>query len=157
MNEYLPQTRDGFYKYLGIFFPKIYDLKTFMQEISPSLDGGLNRIADLLGLQRVGVTHQAGSDSLLTARVFFSLKQNNGQIFNDIISSANGDIFGFRNDQAYTQIRMGPSTSAPTAAITINDPLQFDDSDDNIYNAYGDFDNAFFPGVSQPLVPSTAH
>jgi CCR4-NOT transcription complex subunit 7/8 len=57
MNEYLPQSKDNFLKYLSIFFPHIYDIKSFSHEISANLEGGLNKIADILGIQRIGVTH----------------------------------------------------------------------------------------------------
>ena len=50
MNEYLPTPRDSFSKNLGIFFPNIYDLKSFAQEINVSLEGSLSRIADSLGI-----------------------------------------------------------------------------------------------------------
>jgi len=40
------------------------------------LDGlGLNRIADSLGICRIGITHQAGSDSFVTAKIFSVLKE----------------------------------------------------------------------------------
>ena len=58
MNEKLPPSRDHFYKLLRIFFPHIYDLKTFQHEFSIHFEGGgLNRLADLLDIQRVGATH----------------------------------------------------------------------------------------------------
>jgi hypothetical protein len=57
MNEALPSTRELFYKHLGIFFPNVYDIKTFAKEFSPSYDGGLNRIGEMLGVSRVGITH----------------------------------------------------------------------------------------------------
>lgn len=38
-----------------------------------SLHGGLSMLADSLQIARIGPMHQAGSDSLLTAQVFFGL------------------------------------------------------------------------------------
>jgi CCR4-NOT transcription complex subunit 7/8 len=75
MNDYLPSTREQFFEYIRLFFPNVYDLKTIVPMLHPMLDGlGLNRIADSLGISRVGITHQAGSDSFVTAKIFFNLK-----------------------------------------------------------------------------------
>ena len=58
MNEPLPKNRDHFLNYLRLFFGNIYDLKSFKHEFSDMFDGGgLNRIADLLYIERVGITH----------------------------------------------------------------------------------------------------
>lgn len=68
MNETLPSNRTEFNRFLRLFFPNIYDIKSFQNEFSGMFEGGgLNRLADLLDIERVGVTHQAGSDSLVTA------------------------------------------------------------------------------------------
>ena len=103
MNETLPQYRDQFFNYLKLFFPNIYDIKSFFHEFSDHLDnvGGLNRIADILGIERIGMKHQAGSDSLVTSAVFFKLKLDYKQIFEPMIDHYKNDIFGFLNDQAY--------------------------------------------------------
>jgi CCR4-NOT transcription complex subunit 7/8 len=77
MNEPLSPTRSDFNRYLRIFFPNIYDIKSFQQSLSDYFEGGgLNKIADILDIKRIGTTHQAGSDSLVTSQVFFKLKSN---------------------------------------------------------------------------------
>ncbi|KAH7858378.1 hypothetical protein Vadar_023196 [Vaccinium darrowii] len=53
----------------------VYDIKHLMKFCN-SLHGGLNKLAELLEVERVGVCHQAGSDSLLTACTFRKLKEN---------------------------------------------------------------------------------
>jgi CCR4-NOT transcription complex subunit 7/8 len=77
MNERLPETRDMFDIMIRSYFPKLLDIKSFIHQYF--LDGGLSRIADNLNIRRVGVTHQAGSDSLVTIQVFFKLLEQGGR------------------------------------------------------------------------------
>ena len=86
-----------FYKFLSIFFPNVYDLKSFSSEFLPNFEGGLNRLSDILGVTRIGTNHQAGSDSLVTSKVFFKMKENNPQ-FNSIVQHYNLEIYGFKNE-----------------------------------------------------------
>jgi CCR4-NOT transcription complex subunit 7/8 len=73
--EKLPDTQTGFFKMINIYFPNLYDIKHLMKFCN-SLHGGLSRLAILLDVQRVGVSHQAGSDSLLTSSTFWKLKES---------------------------------------------------------------------------------
>jgi len=70
----LPDTETEFFELVRLYFPNLYDIKylpvvKFMSE----LQGGLSRLAEALDVKRVGTSHQAGSDSLLTATTFFRL------------------------------------------------------------------------------------
>ncbi|KAF3623690.1 putative CCR4-associated factor 1 -like protein 7 [Capsicum baccatum] len=71
----LPDTQTGFFNLINMYFPVLYDVKHLMKFCN-SLHGGLNKLAELLEVERVGVCHQAGSDSLLTACTFRKLKEN---------------------------------------------------------------------------------
>ncbi|XP_075479206.1 putative CCR4-associated factor 1 homolog 7 [Primulina tabacum] len=71
----LPDTQAGFFELIRIFCPVLYDVKHLMKFCG--MHGGLNKLARFLGVQRVGISHQAGSDSLVTARAFKKLKDNN--------------------------------------------------------------------------------
>ncbi|KAG0472347.1 hypothetical protein HPP92_016893 [Vanilla planifolia] len=73
-----------------IYFPTLYDIKHLMK-FSNSLHGGLNKLAELLDVQRVGVCHQAGSDSLLTSRSFRKLKES---YFSGSIEKYSGVLYG---------------------------------------------------------------
>lgn len=70
----LPQTESDFFHILGLYFPRIYDMK-YLMKFTDSLHGGLSKLAEQLDVVRIGPQHQAGSDSLLTACTFFKLKQ----------------------------------------------------------------------------------
>ncbi|KAL5558211.1 hypothetical protein UlMin_034422 [Ulmus minor] len=69
----LPDTQAGFFDLINIYFPVVYDIKHLMKFCN-SLHGGLNKLAELLEVERVGVCHQAGSDSLLTSCTFRKLR-----------------------------------------------------------------------------------
>ena len=77
----LPPTPSGFFNLIDIFFPTMYDMKHLMK-FCKSLHGGLNKLAESLGVRRIGVCHQAGSDSMLTSSVFMKLRERflNGSI-----------------------------------------------------------------------------
>ncbi|KAL9231972.1 hypothetical protein vseg_007127 [Gypsophila vaccaria] len=69
----IPDTQEEFFELINMYFPTIYDIKHLMQ-FKDNLHGGLNKLGDILGLKRVGVSHQAGSDSLPTSCAFRKLK-----------------------------------------------------------------------------------
>ena len=105
MNESLPQSKDHFHRLLRIYFPRIYDIKTFQHELDLQFEGGgLNRLADMLGIKRVGTTHQAGSDSLVTSQVFFRLKERYPAKMSHILGKYKCDVYGFDNDHAYSSV-----------------------------------------------------
>ena len=76
LNTELPETEAEFTEELIEYFPSHYDIRILVQG-KENLKGGLNRLAQYLEVLRVGKTHQAGSDSVVTADVFFKLIQNN--------------------------------------------------------------------------------
>uniref|UniRef100_A0A5F8G7B8 poly(A)-specific ribonuclease n=1 Tax=Monodelphis domestica TaxID=13616 RepID=A0A5F8G7B8_MONDO len=64
-NSNLPEEALDFFEILHLFFLVIYDVKCLMKSCK-NLRGGLQEVAEQLGLERIGPQHQAGSDSLLT-------------------------------------------------------------------------------------------
>lgn len=66
-----------------------------MIKSSNGLRGSLSKISTDLGVQRVGSTHQAGSDSLVTVRVFFKLTNPLNMQFN--LDYYRNKLFGFEN------------------------------------------------------------
>ncbi|KZT09357.1 CAF1-domain-containing protein [Laetiporus sulphureus 93-53] len=90
--ESLPTTEETFFEVLRTWFPTIYDIK-FVMRACKVLKGGLQDVADDLGVMRIGPSHQAGSDSLLTASTFFKMREI---YFNDHIDDAeyNHKLYG---------------------------------------------------------------
>ncbi|XP_044742111.1 CCR4-NOT transcription complex subunit 8-like [Chrysoperla carnea] len=73
-DQYLPLDESEFFELLGLYFPNIYDVK-YMLKTCKNLGGGLQEVAVQLNLSRLGLQHQAGSDSLLTGMAFFKIKE----------------------------------------------------------------------------------
>ncbi|EAU85819.2 hypothetical protein CC1G_05036 [Coprinopsis cinerea okayama7 len=88
----LPTSEDDFFALLKIWFPTVYDIK-FLMRAAKNLKGGLQDVADDLGVMRIGSSHQAGSDSLLTSSTFFKMREI---YFNDQIDDAeySGKLYG---------------------------------------------------------------
>ncbi|GJS81606.1 probable CCR4-associated factor 1 homolog 7 [Tanacetum coccineum] len=70
----LPETQEEFFELMNVFFPIVYDIK-HMIKFHDVLRGGLSNVARTMGIQRFGVSHQSGSDSLLTCHCFKKLKE----------------------------------------------------------------------------------
>jgi CCR4-NOT transcription complex subunit 7/8 len=70
----LPKEEVDFRIKLKTFFPSLYDIKYLMKSCR-NLKGGLQDIAEEMGIHRIGPQHQAGSDSLLTGQIFFEMRQ----------------------------------------------------------------------------------
>lgn len=92
--EPMPEREAEFYTLLNIFFPNVYDVKylTMSNKACDALRGGLNKIAEQLEVERIGPSHQAGSDSLLTAATYFKLKT--AFFRNDVDPMAKGILYG---------------------------------------------------------------
>lgn len=69
-DEVLPLDEMSYMELVQIYFPRVFDVKYMMTAVD-GLHGGLSRVAEDLGLERIGTQHTAGSDSLLTAQPFF--------------------------------------------------------------------------------------
>ena len=122
----LPEDEAEYRKLLSIHFPAIYDIKYMIKHaqrtqmvndspLSPAAVAALNNLgqksglqdlADELNIKRIGVPHQAGSDSLLTGKVFWEVKK---EIFNGTIDDEKylGHVWGLNG--------MGASAPAPSS------------------------------------------
>ncbi|MDI1491539.1 MAG: CCR4-NOT core DEDD RNase subunit [Ramalina farinacea] len=91
----LPEDEAEYRKLMKLYFPSIYDIKFMVQHAQrhqtindqpltpeaatilnalPGGKGGLQSLAEELHVRRVGPAHCAGSDALLTGKVFFEVK-----------------------------------------------------------------------------------
>lgn len=94
-NNNLPAEESEFFELINIFFPNIYDVKYLMKSCK-NLKGGLQEVAQQLEIERIGLQHQAGSDSLLTGQLFFKMRE---MFFEDHIddSKYSGHLYGLGN------------------------------------------------------------
>lgn len=88
--QHLPDHQAAFFHLITLYFPVVYDIKHLMKFCN-CLHGGLNKLAELLHVQRVGVCHQAGSDSLLTCFTFIKLKE---AFFHESLDKYSGVLYG---------------------------------------------------------------
>ncbi|KRH95187.1 mRNA deadenylase subunit [Pseudoloma neurophilia] len=90
-NSCLPKSPIDFLNNLEILFPNFFDVKFLLRKTS-MVKKGLQEIADEFGLKRIGIQHQAGSDSILTRDVFFRAKTL--YFTNDDLAEQSAKLFG---------------------------------------------------------------
>jgi hypothetical protein len=108
-NTALPTNQDKFNTTLKLYFPSVYDIKIIMKEVNELRSGSLSKLARDLELKRIGTMHQAGSDSELTLRCFFKLKEY--YFKNGIQEKLCNKVFGLNLDYPpanTTEVRMRP-------------------------------------------------
>jgi CCR4-NOT transcription complex subunit 7/8 len=132
----LPDDELEYRKLLKLFFPAIFDIKFMVRSaqrtrtvngttpLSPpainvleslGAKAGLQDLADELGVKRIGSAHQAGSDSLLTGKVFWEARK---VIFNNSIDEEKylGQVWGLNGlvpHTPYTASGAGEGQSTP--------------------------------------------
>lgn len=153
----LPDNENEYRKYLSIYFPSRYDVKYMIkmasrnQELSPDAmkiltnlgpKSGLQDLADELGIKRIGVPHQAGSDSLLTGKVFWQVKS---AIFKGVIDDSKylGHVWGWNGmGSSWTNQAQNNQNSTETPSQTPNL------NGATIYN---------YPSQGTPSTPANSH
>jgi CCR4-NOT transcription complex subunit 7/8 len=91
-NQYLPDDEVPFNELLSLYFPNFYDVRHLIRNAT-WLKGSLSRISNDLDIRRIGSTHQAGSDSLVTSKVFFKMAQHFNEHIN--LELDRNKLFGF--------------------------------------------------------------
>ena len=142
----LPENEEEFHELLNLFFPSLYDIKYLMKHagrnqavndspLTPAAaqilsnlgqKSGLQDIADELGVKRLGIAHQAGSDSLVTGEIYWKMRQ---LVFNGSIdeSKYSGQVWGLNGQMpalvSYaTQPHQTPNLNGATIYTTTATP-----------------------------------
>ncbi len=160
----LPQNEEEHRKLVNTFFPRLIDIKYLLKHtqmlakrnaLSPHVTsilngmgqkGGLQDLADELGLQRIGTQHQAGSDAWLTGSIFFQMraKMFDGQVPDDM----NGQMWGLTGVGA-------PASAASQAAVLAAQGHATPGTNGNMQYLTGNSSNAHRGDV--PSTPTTNH
>jgi CCR4-NOT transcription complex subunit 7/8 len=87
----LPETEMNFIESLKLYFPHHYDIRHIVRYID-NLRGSLSKLGQELNINRIGIQHQAGSDSIITSEIFFKLKKE--YFTEDIFITDKNVLFG---------------------------------------------------------------
>jgi CCR4-NOT transcription complex subunit 7/8 len=99
-NKNLPDNESEFFDELELYFNKYYDIRYLIRE-NDNLKGSLQKLSCVLNVNRVGMMHQAGSDSKVTSDCFYILKECD--IYIDLDNDLNC-LFGFEKCKISTYV-----------------------------------------------------
>ncbi|KAH8674070.1 ribonuclease H-like domain-containing protein [Xylariales sp. PMI_506] len=145
MNEELPNDGARFDHLMKLWFPTTYDVKHLLKyaiklhslgRLAPMDPGateilakfeqksGLEATAESFKVKRVGAAHQAGSDSLLTGKIFFHLREKifNGTIPDDHIGKIWGLAVGGSMPMTFSNIVPNDKENNPGGPNGLNGP-----------------------------------
>ena len=126
----LPTSEDDFFELLRMWFPSLFDIKVMMRVLK-EWRGGLQDLADELGVHhhrsshhtsphspqvaRIGTSHQAGSDSLLTASTFFKVRETYFHDGNE--NEYSGILYGIGS--SWAQLGVGAPADSGRSGVTL--------------------------------------
>ena len=143
-NQPLPEDENSFCDYINLYFPVYYDVRYLIKN-SIWLKGSLTKIAGDLDIKRIGQSHQAGSDSLITSKVFFKLINNQNENI-DLIDGKN-KLFGvnYKSCEEEEVIQNGDSTNGSVSSYIINNNQSTVKSNFNNFNYMPTIYNMYTP------------
>jgi len=90
-NLALPENELNFFDTLELYFPNYYDIR-YLVRFNDEFRGSLSKLGQELNISRIGTTHQAGSDSLITSEIFFRLRK--GYLTDENVRMDRNILFG---------------------------------------------------------------
>ena len=100
-NSPLPEDEKGFYEELNRYFIEYYDIR-FLVGYTDLIQGSLNKLGSDCLLNRVGISHQAGSDSLFTSEIFHKFKNEIFPESKDNVSKYKNILYRYEEDTGIT-------------------------------------------------------
>jgi CCR4-NOT transcription complex subunit 7/8 len=91
----LPESESVFFDNLRLYFPHYYDIR-YLVRYTENFRGSLSKLGQELNINRIGIQHQAGSDSIITSEIFFKLKSE--YFSDDLIRADKNVLFGIGGD-----------------------------------------------------------
>ena len=137
----LPSSEEDFSNLLKAFFPNYYDIKILVKE-KYNMQGSLNKLAECLNIMREGKKHQAGSDSLVTIKVFWKLIKYGYISIEELMENKNiifGILQGKDNEKSinYSNINFRKKNDINNSSINnINNSTQKYRENNFIYSQY---------------------
>jgi CCR4-NOT transcription complex subunit 7/8 len=142
LNNSLPPKEEEFTQILGWFFPNHYDIRILVKS-KDFLKGSLNKLANCLNVEREGKKHQAGSDSLVTIKIFWKLINSELITKKQLIEQKNiiyGILKGKDNKETinYTKINYTSNSSMKTNK---NTNMNMNNSNKYMFNNWNNYNN----------------
>lgn len=127
--QQLPEKLHEFGSLFHLYFPNVVDVKNLLrhtQALAHTL--GLDALADIVCVRRIGTAHQAGSDSLLTGHCYFKILRDYFEA--NCPKTAHGLPYGLCDDSNSSSNGLQPS-GTPTSLGLSATPTQPNPSSSN--------------------------
>jgi CCR4-NOT transcription complex subunit 7/8 len=134
----LPLKKSEFQKDLELYFTNFFDIRVLVKSNENFSRCSLQRLAFELGIARIGIQHQAGSDSLLTGEIFFKLIRDYVVEWeNDVHSLYGFELNSVENEYlGYNNFEMGNQYQQQKSQYDFNMQQQFYNLNQINYHQY---------------------